>query len=259
MLRVRPIQLDKRLVVHIDTDGHDAAAYALSMFRFLLPSVIVLTVTYVSASAPSTFDRYRDVSLGDTVATVVERLQLRSTDVKVLYEHPSLVQEVTWRPHRFVSGSTVAADPLGELVLTFHLDRLARIVAIYDPERMRGLTDADLLELLSDVYGLPELQATDRRPLRTPPPARHVIGHWSDEHARVLLWREEYPRLVGLTITGVSGSVGEAALQSAIVAGARLAVEAAPGQERDRRAAAAAAIMERDARIRSENKAKFKP
>jgi hypothetical protein len=221
----------------------------------ILPVVVLLTLTPLSATAPS-LSRYRNVGLGDTVAATVDRLQLASTDVKVLYQHPAVVQQITWRQHRFVSGTTVAADPLAEMVLTFHADRLARIVATYDRERTQGLTDDDLLELLSDAYGTPVLQSTTTRPVLTGTTPRHVIASWVDADTQVLLWREEYPRLVGLTITA---TLEDDNLQKTITEAARLAALGAPQRERDTQLAAAAAIKDRDERVRLENKARFKP
>jgi len=225
------------------------------MLKFFVVLAMVAVVPAMQAAAPS-LSRYRTVTLGDTVATVTERLQLTGSNVKVLYEHPVLVQEATWRPNHFVSGAVVEPDPLAEIVMTFYADRLARIVATYGRDRTQGLTDADLLELLSDAYGAPMLQSTHRAPLLTPTAPRHVIATWADDDARVLLWREDYPRLVGLTITA---TIDDAKLQQANVEAAQAATLSAPERERATQAAAAAAIKEREARIRLENKAKFKP
>lgn len=225
------------------------------MFKMLAALVVVVTLTPVSAAAPS-LSLYRDVSLGDTVATVRERLQLVSSDIKLLYEAPAMVHEVTWRPHRFMSGAVVPADPLAEMVLTFHADRLARIVAIYDRERTQGLTDADLLELLSATYGGPMLRARNTQPVQPATSRRHLIASWADADAQLLLWREDYPRIVGLTITATADDRN---LQETLAEGARIAALGAPERERATQAAVAAAIKERDERIRLENKARFKP
>ena len=218
-----------------------------------LLAAVVLSVP-LSAAAP-TLSRYRDVALGDSVTGVSERMKVPSASVKVLYKEPALVQEITWRPHRFVSGATVHPDPLAEMVMTFHADRLARIVVTYDRERTQGLTDSDLIELLNETYGTPILQSTTP-PVLTATTPRHVIASWSDGAAEVLLWREEYPRLVGLTITA---TLEDAKLQRTIGEAARVSALGAPERERDRQEAAAAAIKDRDERVRLENKAKFKP
>ena len=225
-----------------------------TMSKVVAALLVIIALAPLSAFAPS-LSHYRNVNLGDTVATVVERLQLSSADVKVLYEEPSLVQEVAWRPHRFVSGTVIVADPLAEMALTFSANRLARIVVTYDREKTQGLTDADLLELLTHTYGPPLLQSTTPQPLTATTP-RRLIATWADADTRLQLWREEYPRLVGLTITATAA---DAELENAFVEGARLAALGAPAREREKQAAAAAAIKEREHQVRLENKAKFKP
>ena len=224
------------------------------MSKILAALLVIVTFAPLSASAPS-LSQYRDVNLGDTVDMVVERLQVPSSNIKVLYEEPRLVQEIVWRPHRFVSGTVVVPDPLTEMVLTFHNDRLARIVVTYDRDKTQGLTDADLLELLTDTYGPPLLQSTTPETLTATNPRRRIAS-WADAHSRLLLWREEYPRLVGLTITATPA---DADLQNTLAEGARLAALGAPARAREKQAAAAAVIMERENQIRLENKLKFKP
>jgi hypothetical protein len=101
---------------------------------------------------------------------------------------------------------------------------------------------------------MPMLQSTNSPQVLTMP--RRLIGSWADADTRLLLWREEYPRLVGLTITAITD---DAKLQTTISEGARLLAMGAPEREREKQAIAAAAIKARDAQIRLENKAKFKP
>lgn len=196
---------------------------------------------------------YRGVALGDSVAAVVEQLQLVEPVIKVLYDRPSLVQELTFRPQRFVSGVTVTPDPLGDLVLTFMNGRLIRMTATYDRDRTEGLSDADFLELLGATYGLARIPSRASGSLRPEP--RRTIANWGDDEALVRLWSEDHPRRVGLTIT----SPGDGALQAAIADGVIAEREAAPQRELVRQAAAAAALKEREEKIRLANKANFKP
>jgi hypothetical protein len=225
---------------------------------FVRGLILLVAMASVAAAEPGPLSHYRTVALGDSVATVLERLQLQPADVKVLYEQTSLVQELTWRPHRFISGTTVAPDPLGEIVMTFHVGRLARIVATYERQGIQGLTDSDLLELLTNVYGVPLLPSRSIDvPLKSDSVSeRHVVAQWADADADLLLWSEDYPRLAGLMI---SARASAPALQAAMAEGARRLSDGAPQRARDKQAAAAAAILERDARIRVQNKATFKP
>jgi hypothetical protein len=216
-------------------------------------AVAFILLLSIPLHSDAEWSRYRVVTLGDSVATTIARLEIVEPIVRVLYEQPSLVQELTWRPHRFISGATVSPDPLGELVLTFMEGSLVRITATYDRDRTDGLSDADFLDLLGATYGLPRVPTRATGVVRFEP--RRTIGHWGDDEALVRLWSEDHPRRVGLTIT----SPGDIALQTAIANGIIVERDAAPARERARLAAAAAAAKEREERTRLANKANFKP
>lgn len=190
------------------------------------------------------------------VDIVVAHLKMERSDVKVLQQLPTLVEELTWRPRRELSGSAAASDALAEMVMTFHTGNLARLVVVYEREGTQALTDADLLEALGAVYGSPSLTSTPT--MRSPVPVsdRRTLGRWEDAASVVLLWRELYPNRVGLIITSIPADL---ALQTAIAEGTRLYVAAAPQRETARRAEEAAAILQREETLRLQNKAKFKP
>ena len=217
-----------------------------------------VAVAIVTSAAPlyasTVFSYYRGVTLGDSLATVVTALNAEAATVKVLHERPSLIQELTWRPQRYVSGLGVSADPLAEMVLTFHVGQLVRIAATYDRDRVHGLTDADLRELVGNVYGISLLPS--RAHTASPLTERGIIGNWGDEDTRVVLWTEEYPRRSGLTI---SAHAGVARMAEAAAVGAGLDAAQEPLRRRALEAAAAAAIVDREALIRAQNKAQFKP
>jgi hypothetical protein len=214
-----------------------------------------LVLPVVSAESP--FTRYRDVTLGDPVQVVVDRLKVPLTDIKVVHDRPTLVQQLTWRPHRSVSGATVAPDPLAEMVLTFHLGRLARIAVSYDRAQTAGLTDADLHEALTGTYGTSMLLSRRTTPavlIESGEP--EPIGRWGDADTLVVLWRQAYPDRVRLTLTSL---VDDRAMQAAIADGVRLETSEAPARDLARRDAEAEAARARAENVRRENKATFKP
>ena len=127
----------------------------MSHYARMLAWSFVLVAIVMSAApldASTLFSHYRGVTFGDSLATVMTELKAEAASVKVLHEVPSLIQELTWRPQRYISGLAVTADPLAEIVLTFHVGQLVRIAATYDRDRVHGLTDADLHELVGAVY-----------------------------------------------------------------------------------------------------------
>jgi hypothetical protein len=227
------------------------------MSRLLLLTALFTTALALPvASTESVFSRYRGVTLGDSVQVVVDQLKAAPSDVKVVHARPTLVQQLSWRPRQFVSGASIQPDPLAEMLLTFHLGRLARIAVIYERNRTAGLTDADLHDALSGVYGTSLLLSTPIGTTIPIPADRQTIGRWGDAEALVLLWRETYPDRVRLTITAIDADL---AMQEAIVDGMRLETSEAPERDLARRAAEATALRARDENVRRDNKAAFKP
>lgn len=227
------------------------------MFRVLLLTMLSATVLALpAASAESVFSRYRGMTLGVSVEMVVDHLKVAVSDVKVVHTRPTLVQQLTWRPRHFVSGTSMERDSLSEMLLTFHLGRLTRIAVMYERERTEGLTDADLNEALSSVYGASMLLST---PMGTPIVSaadRQPIGRWGDGETLVLLWRETYPDRVRLSITAIDA---DREMQEAIVDGVRLETIEAPARDLARRTAEATALRTRHEIVRRDNKAAFKP
>ena len=79
------------------------------MLRVLLLTVVCATTPALPAtSAEPVSSRYRDVTLGNTVQVVVERLQMTLSDVKVVSERPTLVQQLTWGGRRGLSVAPIA-------------------------------------------------------------------------------------------------------------------------------------------------------
>jgi hypothetical protein len=224
--------------------------------RVLLTTVCVAALAVPARAAESELSRYRGVSLGESVATVVAALKAPPSDVKVMRERPSLIQELTWRPLRFVSGMMTDADPLAEMVLTFHSDRLVRISATYDRERIAGLTEADLQEALAAVYGPSSLMSKSSWTNPQNLMDRKTIGSWENAGTLLLLWQDRYPDRSGLTISAIAA---DAVMQLAIAEGRRVEAAEAPARELALRAANAAALLAREEKIRLANKAAFKP
>jgi hypothetical protein len=227
------------------------------MLRVLLMTMLCSPFfAFTAIAAESSLSSYRGIVLGDSVQVTLDRLRLSAPDVKVVYERPSLVQEITWRPHRFVSGTTIAPDALAEIVLTFHLDRLVRMVVTYDRDRTEGLTNADLHDALTREYGTSLLLAT---PTVTPSPTptfTETVGQWQDAATALVLQRERYPHRLGLTITSIEA---DRAMETAKSEGQRLYTNEAPRRELARRTAEAETARVRDERVRRDNKATFKP
>jgi hypothetical protein len=206
----------------------------------------------VVASSP-VYSRYRGVSIGDAVDTAVASLGMTASDITVVHARPSLVQQLTWRPNQFFTGRTGPSDALAEMVLTFHHGRLARLVATYEREKTAGLTNVDLRDAFTTVYGPSML-------VPTPGPVSagqaEVIGQWGDGETLVVVWREVYPPRVKVTVSSVAGN---RLMQDAMASGVRLDAIEAPTREIVRRVSDELTQRRRAEQSRVDNKAAFKP
>ena len=218
-------------------------------------SAAVLAVQMVSA-AP-VYSRYRGVSLGDSVTAAVASLNMTANDVAVVHVRPSLIQQLTWRPNQFFTGRTSKRDAMAEMVLTFHLGRLARVVATYDRDRTEGLTDADLKDSFTALYGPSMLVPTTSAPARTASfDQPEILGQWGDGETLVVLWRERYPPRVKLTLSSVAV---DRQMEDAMASSVRLDALEAPTREMVRRASDELSQRRRAEQSRVDNKAAFTP
>jgi hypothetical protein len=98
--------------------------------------------------------RYRTFELGSDLAAVSALTGVASTDATTIHQRPGLSQTLTWRPSRWTAGSTTdSTDPVDQIVFSFYNDHLFRIVVDYGHDRTEGMTDADMIEAISAIYG----------------------------------------------------------------------------------------------------------
>lgn len=109
---------------------------------------------YETALAAQDLGRYREFELGSEVAAVSHVTGIALSDVKIVHHRPALIQELTWRPGY---GTRRPAAPdiesVERMVFGFYDDQLFRVSVHYDRERTKGLTDADMIEAISSIYG----------------------------------------------------------------------------------------------------------
>jgi hypothetical protein len=190
---------------------------------------------------------------------VVSHFKMTLAEVATVHARPTLVQRITWRPHRFMADSLITPAALDEIEFTFHRDRLVRMVVAYDAERTEGLTDTDLRDAFTQTYGATALVGTNHMaaPEIGRPFARaEIVGQWGDGRTLVLLTRLQYPRRVALTITSIAD---DRAMEAAIAAGVRLDQQEAISHELVQRVLDATTVQERSDKARRRNKAAFAP
>ncbi len=186
---------------------------------------VVLAVWTASAAELS---RYREFELGSSVAAVTAVTLSAERDLKILHSRPALLQEVTWQP-RYMTGAPVAdRNSIGEMVFSFVDDRLFKMTVVYERGRTTGLTNADMIAALTELYGAPTGKAAPPRAAADALDTAAVIAEWRREDTHMSLRRGRYNESFSLVITSVSlDAIARKAQASALV----MDVREAPARE----------------------------
>jgi hypothetical protein len=149
---------------------------------------------------------YRDFELGGDLASVSALAGVASSEAKMVHQRPALLQDLAWRPSHWIPGSTTAStDPVEHILFSFYDDQLFRVAVEYAQEKTNGMTDADMIEAISVVYGTPFLRASridKRAPSEVDGELGSPVARWGDaEHAVVLYKTSSYATGFHLVVT----------------------------------------------------------
>jgi len=150
--------------------------------------------------------RYRTFELGSDLASVSTLTGVAATAAKTVHQRPVLLQDLEWRPARWLPGSSaMSTDPVELMLFSFYNNQLFRVVVDYSHERTVGMTNADMIEAISATYGTPlPLRAAVRTPSRLEADFGPAIAHWGDAAHTVVLYRTaSYGKALRLIVTEV--------------------------------------------------------
>jgi len=219
--------------------------------------VFVIAVAVVfSAQLASAQDltRYRTYVLESSLESVVAVTEGRAADARTLHARPAKIQEFEWRAP-YTSASSGPADPVKGAVFSFYNDALYQIVVTYDSGRTDGLTDGDIIESLTTVYGTPVPKSAKARPQAVLPDTV-VLAQWDSTASSVALLRGAYSTEFQLVLTSKALSTRA---KTAIREAERLDVIDAPRRESEQRKKEIAESEVARDKIRATNKAAFRP
>jgi len=205
--------------------------------------------------------RYRDYRLGSTLASVAALTKVSASEAKTLHQRPTLIQELDWRQPYVMSGSTMSqSDPVQRIVFSFCGDQLFRLVISYDRHRTDGLTDGDMIEAISQMYGVALLQASSTSVSGLPTSLAAEFGapiaQWGDADYAVALYRSSFVSEFRVVVTSPQL---DALAQTATAEAIRLDQHDAPQREADRKQQEAEDTRTAKEKARLANKATFKP
>ena len=213
-----------------------------------------------TASSAQDLGHYREFELGSDVMVVSTVAGTAASDLKVIHQRPALIQELTWRP-RYGPRRPVTLDTesVEEVVFGFYDDQLFRVTVDYDRTQTEGLSDADMVEAISAVYG-PQIKPSLSTRRQTPSvydDAGTAISQWGTGNSSVILYRmPSYRTSFRLVVTAEPiAALARTAAARALVLDAREAPQREAAREKketeDRRVA--------EEKARSTNKSTFRP
>jgi hypothetical protein len=224
----------------------------MSVTRRVTLSALCVVVAMGTVSAAE-LSRYREFDLGSSVEAVTAVTRTAERDLKTIHSRPALLQEVAWQP-RYMSGAPIAdRGSINEIVFSFVDDQLFRMTVVYDRSRTSGLTNADMIAALTDVYGaaiIPTRGSTDVALGIT------VLAEWQQADAGVVLRRSQYNEAFSLVITSLPL---EALARKAQTTALMLDVREAPAREAELARKRADEQRQAEEQARTANKKVFKP
>jgi len=137
--------------------------------RSLAVSVCALLFGVSHLAAAQDLSRYRDVAFGSSVSAVVAITATNAADVKLVHQRPALIRQLAWRP-QYAAGRTIGqSEAAREVTFRFFNDELFSIIVVYEPRLVEGLTNADIIDAVSGVYGPATLTLPSPPPAAAPP------------------------------------------------------------------------------------------
>jgi len=224
--------------------------------------VVVTLVAVALLSAPllqaQDLSVYREFQFGMNLAEVAKRAEVKPSEVKVVHQRPAVIQELEWRPQRaYVSSKET--DPVRQVLFSFYNGELFRVLVTYDQERTRGMTDQDIVESISNLYGTPTRPAADIILFSSSSVynnSEKVIARWEDSQYSFNLFRVSYNSAYGMAAFSKDLN---ALAQKAIIEAIRLDEKEAPEREIQRQKKLDEENRLAQDKARPGNKANFRP
>ena len=221
---------------------------------------IGLTVLGVAITAAATQGQsaahYRDFQLGGSAASVSALTGAPASDLKTIHARPASLQSLEWR-RPYAGSSETAVDPVQQIAFSFYNDQLFRLVIDYDRNRTEGMTDGDMIEAITGMYGAPvkaPLKGTPASAVEEESGTR--VAGWGNGEYTAVLYRSSYASGFRMIVTSVRLS---ALARTASAEAVRLDERDAPQRERDRQKKQADDDRAAKAKARAANKAGFTP
>ena len=163
---------------------------------------LVMVLIFAPLIHGQDLSKYRNFSFGMSVADVSKQVDLTVTELHLVYQRPARIEELTWYPPQPFETSRPAGARSEKIIFSFDNGALYRMLVTYDSSAIKGLTDEDMILVISAKYGV----AT--RPLAninfpTNPSyssTEKVIARWEDGQYSLDLFRSSIPNTFAIVM-----------------------------------------------------------
>ena len=152
--------------------------------------VFAAILLFLSAAAGQDLSKYRDFSLGASLATVSNQVNAKPADSRVLQQNPVLLQDLTWWPAQPYE-LTAPSQPIRNIVFSFYNGSLYKIAVSYGGASTKGLTSADMVRALSSIYGIATTTIAEKNPVNEVVYSNkeEVVASWENSTDSITLSR----------------------------------------------------------------------
>lgn len=210
-----------------------------------------------AAPTPSNdFSSYRGFHFGAGVADSLKQAGAGSTQVRIVHKRPALLEDLDWHPESPYRADGRKISPVRDARLRFYNGKLFQIVVTYERNHIEGLTESDMVGVISRTYG------TATRPTEEIPfhsnysETAHVLARWNNGDYSCDLVRTGNGYSFALVL---SSKPLNALAQAAILESARLDALEAPEREAESKRKAAETTRLALDKARSLNLVSFVP
>ena len=156
--------------------------------RGVIASIMILM--FASLIHAQDLSKYRNFSFGAGLASVSKQVGRQPIDAEIIHQEPALIQELTWYPP-LSADSSHPAEPVDRVLFSFYNGTLYRMLVTYGSSAVEGLTDEDMIRVVSAKYGVATRPVADVNfPTNAPYQATEkVIARWEDSQCSINLFR----------------------------------------------------------------------
>jgi hypothetical protein len=198
---------------------------------------------------------YRGFQFGMNLSRAAEQAGMRTSDAKLEYQRPVMIQLLDFQPNLFHSA-VAKNDPVSEISLSFLEGELFRMAVVYDRYKVEGMTTEDMIQALSASYGTAARPKAEIAYHSYYGESAPVIARWEDSEYSYNLIRADDRSTFAMVLYS---KALDARAQTAIIEAARLNALEAPQREADRISKQAEENQLEQEKARLANKASFRP